>query len=214
MAKNPKYRPMLREADLHMNNREAVEAWYECGGKIALSLNQDAYRSRLEHAYQLFIRDKDSSFDKATTIRKHANIWKQSEIQSRRDLDTAIDIFAKMDSKDRKSHRAIAIEMALKTYRKADKMGELADMNKATKLYIEATGVDKDDPNIPKAEDLNIPIIEIADELTRLLMERIAQAAQNGNTLDLQNLKVIDLIEGIDYESISNLLPVAQNAND
>lgn len=214
MGRKPKYRPMARVAESNQDAQTAIEAWYESKGKIALPLHQDNIRARWEHAYQLFLRDKECSFDKATTIRKHANIWKQSEIQSRRDLDTAMDIFAKIDGKSRQTHRSIAIEMAMKTFRKAEKYGELADMNKATKLYIEATGVDKEDPNIPKAEDLKLPILEVADELTRLLMDRIAQAAQKGNTLDLQNLKVIDLIEGIDYDTITTLLPIAQYADN
>ena len=215
MGRKPKYRPMQRVEDTQAKAYDAIELWYETKGRTFLTILQHEMHNRWKHAYQLFIQDRDASFNRAVTIRKHANIWKQSEIQSRRDLDAAIELFAKMDSKDRKTHRAIAIEMAMKTFKKAEQLGELADMNKATKNYIEATGVDKEDPNIPKAEDFKLPVAEVADELTRLVMEKIAQAALKGNTIDLQNLKVIDLIEGIDYETVTNLitLPAAHDNN-
>jgi hypothetical protein len=211
MAKRQKYRPMQRTADTVPNAQELIEQWYETNGKIAMPLYVDAIRGRQEAAYEMFLRDNDVKFNKATTIRKHARIFKQSEIQSRRDLDAAMEIFAKADRRSRQSHRAIAVEMALNNYRQAERIGELTEMNKATKIYIEATGVDKDDPNIPKAEDFKMPILEMADELTRLLMEHIAKKAMQGNALDLQNLKVIDLIEGIDFTTIDQFaqLPAA-----
>jgi hypothetical protein len=192
MTKRPKYRPALRITDDFQSTYDAIESWYTAKGSVALTLTQDAIRVRLDSAYSMFLKDRDVAFDKASTIRKHARLWQQSEIQSRRDLDAAMELFGKMDTRNRATHRAIAVEMALKTFRAAEWIGELSEMNRATKIYIEATGVDKDDPNVPKTEDYKIPIVEVADELTRLLMQRISAVIKSGNTLDLQELKVID----------------------
>jgi hypothetical protein len=207
MTKTPKYRPALRMA-IH-NERDAhenIEAWYVAKGSVNLSEKHDEIRLRMDSAYMMFLRDKDAAFDRAATITKHAELWEQSEIQSRRDLDAAMDLFGRMDQQNRTTHRAISIEMALKTYRMAEKLGELSEMNRANKLYNEATGVDKDDPNVPKADDYKLPIVEVADELTRLLFQKIAAVIKSGNTLDLQELRVIDLVEGIDFQMIENAL--------
>lgn len=206
MTKTPKYRPALRTVEGLQSTYEAIEAWYTAKGSMHLTLTQDAIRVRLDSAYSMFLKDRDSAWDKAATIRKHARLWKQSEIQSRRDIDAAMELFGKMDTRNRSTHRAIAIEMAMKTFKKAEYLGELSEMNRATKIYIEATGVDKDDPNVPKADDYKTPIVEISDELTRLVMHKIFAVIQSGNTLDLQDLKVIDLVEGIDFQTIENAL--------
>ena len=182
-----------------------ILAFYHSNGQIELSEKDTAVMERQAAAYDMFLHDVDCKFSKRDTIKKHAALHKQSELQSRHDLDHACTMFGRLDEQARPSHRAISIEMAMQTYRKAEKDNNQSEMNRANKLYQSATGVDRDDPNVPKASDLVIPVLEMPDELTRLLTAKILQVMK-GNTMDMQKLTVIELIDGIDFTVLDTLI--------
>lgn len=184
-----------------------IESYYHSNGLAELPEKDRHVMARQEAAYDMFLHDASCKFSRRDTIKKHAMLYRQSELQSRHDLDNACMLFGRIDETARSSHRAISIEMAMQTYRLAQDEKNLGEMNRANKLYQAATGVDRDDPNIPKAGELVIPVLEMTDELTRILSAKIMEIMKgNGNTIDMQNLKVVDLIDGIDYQVLDKLI--------
>jgi hypothetical protein len=213
---------MLINIRLHLDSEAPVEA---------LPLHQQQMYNRMLEAYNMFFEEpkeriivegvndedalepepKSTYYDRAATIRKHAQKWHQHENTSRKDLANAFEIFAEQSQNSKLADKEIGKQMVLAGMKqvKYSKDPAMAQAKLAL-AWSEITGLKKEDPNVPKAEDFRQPIIEIADEFTRLVMEKLLQLAANSATTDLSEIRVVDLLEGVDFSIIEQLtLPPA-----
>lgn len=206
-------RRMLTNEDVrHKNALEQIKHYYKSKRDITLDEEIEKIRIRIEGVYQIYLYDQNCKYSKNDTYREHSRIFGVHVSQSRRDLNTALELFPRIDVESRDTHRAVALSMTLDSHKLAQERGDLDNMIKSARLYSDITGLEKDDPNAPKVEDFKIPVIEVLDEFTRTLLEKIAEMGKQGNTLNLQELKVIDLIENIDFEVIDKM--IQQDADD
>lgn len=131
----------IRESLKRMSEPEIVAFWYKSETPFELKPAEDAIRKRWDYAKAQFLAL--SSYGE--TVDALMNEFKISIAQARNDIRNMRHAFGNLDEVPKAVHRERAIQMALATYKLAEKNADPDGMSKATKNYIVAAGLDRED---------------------------------------------------------------------
>lgn len=182
---------------------EVVQHWYKAddADDWTLTPRQDLIRRRIDFAKAQFLA-RNTYMQIAHAIETEFGV---SIATARNDIRAAMQVFGDLDRVPKEAHRQRAIEMALDTYKIAEALKDADGMAKATKNYIAATGVDKDDPDLPDLEKLmreRIYVEVIDQRMTHLLQQFIAHS---GGSLDMS--KLFEALHGKAEEAVFEEVP-------
>lgn len=182
---------------------EVVQLWYKAddADDWTLTPRQDLIRRRIDFAKAQFLA-RNTYMQIAHAIETEFGV---SIATARNDISAAMQVFGDLDRVPKEAHRQRAIEMALDTFRMAEALKDTEGMAKATKNYIAATGVDKDDPDLPDLEKLmreRIYIEVIDKRMSDLLQQFIAHS---GGSVDMS--KLFDALHGNAEEAVFEEVP-------
>jgi len=201
----PDQLPALRRAERlrGLSDMDVVKLWYVApdAEEWTLTPRQDAVRQRIDFAKAQFLARR-KYMDIATALTDEFGV---SIATARNDIRAAMQVFGDLDKVPKEAHRQRAIEMALETFQLAEAQKDADGMAKATKNYIIATGVDRDDADAPDMEKLMKEriYVEVMDaRLSDLLQQFIANS---GGSVDMT--KIFEAIHGaaetVEHEEIS-----------
>ena len=187
---------------------EVVQHWYKAADadQWTLTPRQEQIRRRIDFAKAQFLA-RNTYMQIANTLVTEFGV---SIATARNDIRAAMQVFGDLDRVPKEAHRQRAIEMALETFRMAEALKDTEGMAKATKNYIAATGVDKDDPDLPDLEKLMREriYIEVLDtRMTDLLQQFITQS---GGSVDMS--KLFEALHGKAEEAIYEEMPASAPA--
>ena len=187
---------------------EVVQHWYKAADadQWTLTPRQEQIRRRIDFAKAQFLA-RNTYMQIANTLVTEFGV---SIATARNDIRAAMQVFGDLDRVPKEAHRQRAIEMALETFRMAEALKATEGMAKATKNYIAATGVDKDDPDLPDLEKLMREriYIEVLDtRMTDLLQQFITQS---GGSVDMS--KLFEALHGKAEEAIYEEMPASAPA--
>jgi hypothetical protein len=169
-----------------LGDREVVSAWYRADDADTWNLTdrQEEIRRRVDFAKAQFIAR--SGYE--DTMNAIATEFGCGIATARRDIAQAMNLFGQLDKVPKEAHRARAIDMALETFKVAQKLEDPTGMAKATAAYISATGLDKDDPDAVDIEKLmkERTYVEVLDPALRELLLNFL--AQSGGSVDVSRL--------------------------
>lgn len=130
-----------RERFAGMGEVDVLRAWYSGEHTFELSPAEDAIRQRWDFAKGQFLALRTY----ADTVNSLMQEFGVSIAQARIDVRNMRHAFGNLDEVPKALHRERAIAMSLKAYKMAEALEDPDGMAKATKNYILATGIDKDD---------------------------------------------------------------------
>lgn len=200
----PERLPELRRKEQMkgLTDAEVVQRWYRApdADSWELTPRQEQMRRRMDYAKALFLdRKKYNQIAQAMVDEFGIGI-----ATARNDIRAVMKVFGELDQVPKEAHRARAIEMALDTFEMAKKEKDTDGMAKATKNYIVATGVDKDDPDAPDLDKMMKERVyaEVLDPVLRDLLLRYV--TQSGGTMDMTKLfeAVHGPVEDIAHEEL------------
>ena len=190
----------IRERLKGLATRDVLLRWYASADPFDLTEQEERIRQRWDYAKAQFLARKTW-----TEVRDElVNEFGIGPATAGRDIRDALNCFGEIDRVPVEAHRQRAIQMALEAFNVAKEEKDGKAMAAATKAYIEASGIDKDDSQRIDIERMmrERVYVEAIDPMVRnLLLNLIEQA---GGSLDLS--KVFEQIyqsknaEFVDYE--------------
>lgn len=120
---------------------DVLREWYRGAETFDLTEAEDRIRQRWDFAKAQFL-GLATYGEALTALQKEFGI---SVAQARNDVRNMRHAFGNLDEVPKAIHRERAIEMALRAYKIAEAKQDSDGMSKATKTYILAAGLDKDD---------------------------------------------------------------------
>lgn len=177
--------PELRRKELQrgMADADVVRAWYraEDADTWTLTPRQQAMRQRWDWVKAQFLARHRYTHICETLVSQFG----VGVATARRDIKAATSLFGEIDRVPKEAHRARAIEMALETFEAAKAADDPDGMAKATNAYMNAAGLDKEDPDqldIEKAMGQRV-YVEALDPGLRELLANFMQ--QSGGSVDV-----------------------------
>ncbi len=159
---------------------DIVKAWFQSEETFDLKPSEDAIRMRWDFAKAQFLKRKKYQHI-LDALMKEYNV---SISQARNDVRNMKYIFGDLEEIPKLAHRQRAIEMSLAAFDVAKKAGDSDGMSKATKVYIMAAGLDRDD-----AEPFDLDkimkermYVEVLDPTLRNLLMNLLM--QSGGVID------------------------------
>ena len=182
---------------------DVVKTWYATEEPFDLNDREDAIRQRWDFAKAKFL----ALANYGETVAALQAEFGISVAQARNDIRHMRHAFGNLDEVPKALHRERAIQMALKAYTVAEQAKDSDGMSKATKAYIMAAGLDRDDTerfDIEKAMSERV-YVEALDPAVRSLMLNFLQ--QGGGSLDASTLfEQVYAAKGeefVDYENVN-----------
>ena len=194
----------VRERLKGMGEVEVLKVWYRGEEAFDLTPAEDAIRRRWDFAKAQFLA-LQSYGETVTALQEEFNI---SIAQARNDVRNMRHAFGNLDEVPKALHRERAIEMSLRAYKQAEKDKDSDGMSKATKTYILAAGLDKDDSEKIDLEKLMKEriYVEALDVQVRSFLLNFLR--KGGGTVDASQLfeDVYAAKDGefVDYEEMSD----------
>lgn len=138
-----------------------------------LTYHQVDRLERINHCYRMLNKMRPA----IEIVKKLIKTHEVSQSTAWRDLRLTQQIFGDLRQPNKSFKRSIAEKMALDTYRMAEAKGDLRGMAAATKNYIDATGANIEDPEMPDFEKLNpnVYAIVIAPEAEQMMNAMLGQ---------------------------------------
>lgn len=187
---------------------EVVQHWYKAADadQWTLTPRQEQIRRRIDLAKAQFLA-RNTYMQIANTLVTEFGV---SIATARNDIRAAMQVFGDLDRIPKEAHRQRAIEMALDTFRIAEAMKDADGMAKATKNYIAATGVDKDDPDLPDLEKLMREriYVEVIDARMNDLLQQFI--AHSGGSVDMT--KLFEALHGKAEDVVFEEMPASASA--
>lgn len=202
--------PDLRRAERlrGLPDTEVVLLWYKAddADQWSLTPRQDLIRQRIDFAKAQFLA-RNTYMQIGHAIQTEFGV---SISTARNDIRAAMQVFGDLDRIPKEAHRQRAIEMALDTFRIAEAMKDADGMAKATKNYIAATGVDKDDPDLPDLEKLMREriYVEVIDARMNDLLQQFI--AHSGGSVDMT--KLFEALHGKAEDVVFEEMPASASA--
>lgn len=139
-----------------------------------LTPHQQEKLRRVNHCYRM-LNDMRPSIEIVKKLMKKYSVSRSSAF---RDLGLCQQIFGDLRKPNKAFKRSIAEKMALDTYRMAKKAGDTSGMARANKNYIEATGANIEDPEMPDFDKLqpSVYAIVVAPEVEGMINAMLGQA--------------------------------------
>jgi hypothetical protein len=193
----------IRDSLKRMSEPEIVAFWYKSETPFELKPIEDKIRQRWDWAKAQFL-GLSTYMETVESLMKEFGI---SIAQARNDIRNMRNAFGNLDDVPKAVHRERAIQMALKTYKLAEKQEDPDGMAKATKVYILASGVDKDDVDHVDLEKLmkERVYVEALDPIIRNYLLNFLQNS-NGIVDSSQLFEAVFSAKGsefIDYETVN-----------
>lgn len=193
----------VRERFKNMGEVDILRVWYRGDEAFDLTENEDAIRQRWDFAKAQFL-GMNTYGDTVAALMQEFGI---SIAQARNDIRNMRHAFGNLDEVPKALHRERAIEMSLKAYKFAEAKEDSDGMSKATKAYILAAGLDKDDAEKIDLEKLMKQrlYVEALDPLVRNFLLNFLE--KSGGSVDAAGLfeqvyAAGDNEDFIDYEEI------------
>lgn len=173
-----------RERLKGLSEVDIVKTWYESDEQFELKPAEDAIRQRWDFAKGQFLKRKPYG----KIIKALMEEFKISISQARNDVRNMRYIFGDLDEIPRMAHRQRAIEMSLAAFDVANKAKDADGMAKATKVYVTAAGLDRDDSEPFDLDKLmkERMYVEVMDPQLRTLLLNLL--AQSGGVLDTSSM--------------------------
>ena len=194
-----------REKLVGLSEVEIVKAWYTTDEPFDLNPAEDRIRKRWDLAKSLFLQRKSYS----ETVELLMSEFGISISQARVDIRHMRATFGPIDEVPKIARRQLAMEMSLEAFELAKTAKDVDGMTKATKAYIQAAGLDKDDTEPFDLEKLmkDRTYVEILDPQIRTLFLNLI--AQGGGVLDTTMMfkRATDAKDDgtfVDYETIED----------
>jgi len=131
----------IRERMKGMGEVDILRLWYRGDETFELTPTEDSIRQRWDFAKAQFLAL--SSY--GDTVQALMNEFGVSIAQARNDIRNMRHAFGNLDEVPKQLHRERAIGMALAAFKIAQAKQDSDGMSKATKVYVLAAGLDKDD---------------------------------------------------------------------
>lgn len=131
----------IRERLKGLGEADVVKAWYKAEEPFDLTEREDHIRQRWHFAKAQFL----AMCTYEEVVNSLMSEFSISVSQARIDVRNMRHAFGNLDAVPKEMHRQRAIEMSLRAYKLAEAKEDPDGMAKATKNYIAATGLDKDD---------------------------------------------------------------------
>jgi len=159
---------------------DIVKAWYEADEPFDLKPSEDQIRQRWDFAKAQFLKRKRYQ----SILEALMEEFKISISQARNDVRNMKYLFGDFEEIPKLAHKQRAIEMSLAAFDVAKKAGDADGMAKATKVYISAAGLDRDDAEPFDLDKLmkERMYVEVMDPLLRNLLLNLLE--QSGGVLD------------------------------
>lgn len=190
---------------------EVLREWYRGADSFDLTDAEDRIRRRWDFAKAQFL-GLSTYGEVVTALQKEFEV---SVAQARIDVRNMRHAFGNLDEVPKAIHRERAIEMALRAYKIAEAKQDSDGMAKATKTYIIAAGIDKDDPDRVDMEKLMSQrlYVDALDPVVRnfllnflkntggsadasALFEKVHDGAQEGDFVDYELIDPLPVAEG------------------
>jgi hypothetical protein len=179
--------------------------WYKGEKQFELTQKEDDMRRRWDRAKAQFL----GMSTYAETLESLMTEFGISISQARNDIRNMRHAFGNLDEVPKALHRERAIHMSLAAYKLAEKNQDPDGMAKATKVYIMASGVDKEDVDTINLEKLmNERIyVDALDPMVRNFMLNFIQ--QSGGVTDATKMfeaiyAAKDDSNFVDYEQVND----------
>lgn len=193
----------IRDSLKGKSEPDIVAFWYRSETPFELKPIEDGIRQRWDFAKAQFLA-LNTYGDTVAALMKEFSI---SIAQARNDIRNMRHAFGNLDEVPKHVHRERAIQMALKAYKAAENDDSAYDMAQATKVYIIAAGLDKDEVdqiNLEKLMKERI-YVEALDPIVRNFMLNFLQ--QSGGNVDVSKLfeavyAAKDAADFTDYEQV------------
>lgn len=174
----------IRERLKGLSDTEVVSLWYTAEDQWELTARQDEMRKRWDFAKAQFLKRKTFAQIRDAMIEQ----FTISAATAARDMRKALSVFGDLDKVPKEAHRQRAIEMALAAFKMAKKNKDADGMAKATRMYMTATGVDRDDldaPDLEKLMKMRNYMLVLDPAVRELLLNVLNQA---GGSIDVTKL--------------------------
>lgn len=187
---------------------DIVKAWMMAEEPFELNETENKIRERWYQARALFLK----CLPYGQVVKRLMQDFEISIAQARNDVRNMRYAFGELDEIPKSVHRQRAIEMSMKAYRMALKEKDYDGMAKATKVYVLAAGLDKEDPEKIDIEKLmhERTYVEALDTDVRNLMLNFLRQA--GGSVDIS--KMFEVLhaskvngEYVDYEEEKEAKP-------
>jgi hypothetical protein len=158
----------------HLSYKEVVMEYFE--GKRReehLSLDHLNYLRMVRQAWALLLDVKSKKYIVGSLIQQFDITYSYAY----RILRQTQEIMGSVDQVDKSINRHIAIEMAKEAYRKAQLLDSLSEMNKAIGNFIKASGLDRDDSELPDFSklDAHLNVMVLPEGMEDLLRQTLEQ---------------------------------------
>lgn len=170
----------IRERLRGLGEVDIVKAWYESEEPFDLNDREDSIRRRWDYAKAQFLDRKTYT----ETMNALVEEFGVSIAQARVDIRHMRHTFGPLDEVPKIARRQLAMQMALKAFGIAEEEKDADGMAKATKAYISAAGLDKEDTepfDIDKLMKIRT-YVEVMDPSIRDMLLNLL--AQSGGVMD------------------------------
>ena len=195
----------IRERLKGLSDVDVVKAWYESEDPFDLTEGEDRIRTRWDYAKAQFLKRKLYTQVRDAIMAEFG----VSVSQARTDIRNMRYAFGPLDEVPKVAHRQLAIKMALQAFDVAKAAKDSDGMSKATKAYISASGIDREDSEPFDLDKLmkDRTYVEVIDPSLRTLLLNLL--AQSGGVLDtskiFERVTAVKSEEGfVDYEMLQN----------
>lgn len=140
----------IRESLKGKSEPEIVAIWYKSEHPFDLKPIEDRIRQRWDFAKAQFLA-LSTYGETVDALMREFDI---SVAQARNDIRNMRHAFGNLDEVPKHIHRERAIQMALNAYKVAEEAKDADGMAKATKVYVTAAGLDRDETDTLNIEQL------------------------------------------------------------
>lgn len=195
--KQPILSPMKKsvQKNTRRTNLEVIQSYFRGElREVHLSDENKRYLKMYRHCYSMLLDVKSHKY----IMRTLADEFELSERQSYRVLDDAKQIYSDVRKADKDINQHIAIEMAKKAFRRAKQSNSTRDMVEATKAFIKATGLDKDNVELPDFERLQPSLLVavlpegLKESIQDLLSEPAIDLNKAPKTIEIEHEEITD----------------------
>lgn len=181
------------------SNLEVIQAYFR--GEIRephLSDQNKEYLEMYKHCYAMLCDAKSNKYI-INTLRES---YDRGESQAYRILNDSKIIYSDVRKANKDINRHIAIEMAKKAFRRAKQAESTRDMVEATKAFIKAAGLDKEDAQLPDFEQLEPSLLVailpegVKESVQKLLQQGSIDLNKAPQTIEIEHEEVTDAIAG------------------
>ena len=172
---------------------------------IRLTIKQEEQLERWNDVFNMLKKGRSPEFI-SSQLERNYKITGLSSVY--RDIKAAERLFGEADDINKNSKRLIAIEWARMTFKMAMRNKDVTGMNAATKNLIAAAGLDKEDPETFREEDLQhhsyFAIININDDSFKIdlkgsglekMSKNRASSILNSLYTDIEDVEAIEILE-------------------